>query len=92
MPSEVGGQDTCPTNGEWTQQRVHTSVPCPRGQGTECIAHVLKVLTEADPRSTVVSMMAWEPTISISRKAMWEALSGPEVLPFVRLFHGQPSQ
>ena len=46
---------------------------------------MLQVLTEADPRSTVVSIDGVEANDSISRKAMLEALTrvpgGPEVLP-----------
>ena len=64
--------------------------------GTECIAHVLQVLTEVDPCSTVVSIDGVGAYDSISRKAMLEALTrvlgGPKVLPSVRLFYGQPSQ
>ena len=64
--------------------------------GTERIAHVLQVLAEVDPRFTAVSIDCVGAYDSISRKAMLEALTrvpgGPEVLPFVRLFYGQPSQ
>ena len=73
---------------QWRQQRVHIS--------HVHIAHVLQVLTEVDPCSTVVSIDGVGAYDSISRKAMLEALTrvpgGLKVLPFVRLFHGQPSQ
>ena len=60
--------------------------------GTECIAHALQTLTE----STVVSTDGVGAYDTISRKAMLEALArmpgGAAALPFVRFFHGQPSQ
>ena len=63
--------------------------------GTECVAHALQALTEMDPMTTIVSIHGVGAYDSISRKAMLEALSlpgGSAVLPFVRLFHGQPSR
>ena len=64
--------------------------------GTECVAHVLQVLTEMDPQATIVSIDGVGAYDSISRKAMLEALmavpGGSEALPFVRSFYGQPSR
>ena len=63
--------------------------------GSECIARVIQVLTESNPRSTVLSIDGVGAYDSISRKAMLEALSrvpgGSQVLLFVRLFYGRPS-
>ena len=60
--------------------------------GTECIAHILQTLTEDNPRTTVLSI---DGTFDlISRKSMLEALmtveGGPDIMPFVRQFYGQP--
>ena len=64
--------------------------------GTECVAHVLQVLTEIDPQATIVSIDGVGAYDSISRKAMLEALiampGGSEALSFVRSFYGQPSR
>ena len=64
--------------------------------GTECVAHVLQVLTEMDPQTTIVSIDGVGAYDSISRKAMLEALmempGGSQALPRVRLFYGQPSR
>ena len=64
--------------------------------GTKCVAHVLQVLTEMDPQTTIVSIDGVGAYDSISRKAMLEALmampGGSEVLLHVRLFYGQPSR
>ena len=61
---------------------------------TECVAHALQVLTEMDPMTTIVSIDGVGAYDSISRKAMLEALvsipGGSAVLPFARLFYGQP--
>ena len=63
--------------------------------GTECIAHILQTLTEDDPRTTVLSIDGIGTFDLISRKSMLEALmtveGGPDIMPFVRQFHGQPS-
>ena len=63
--------------------------------GTECVAHVLQVLTEMDPQTTIVSIDGVGAYDSISRKAMLEALmeipGGSQALPHVRLFYGQPN-
>ena len=42
--------------------------------GTECVAHVLQVLTESDPQATIVSIDGVGAYDSISRKAMLENL------------------
>ena len=64
--------------------------------GTGRIAHIIQVLTESNPRSTVLSIDGVGAYDSISRKAMLEALvrmpGGSQILPFVRLFYGRPSQ
>ena len=64
--------------------------------GTECVAHALQALTEMDPMTMIVSIDGVGAYDSISRKAMSEALvsmpGGSAVLPFVRLFYGQPSR
>ena len=64
--------------------------------GTVCVAHALQVLTELDAQATVVSIDGVGAYDSMSRNAMLEALiemSGVSAaLPFVRLFHGQPSR
>ena len=63
--------------------------------GTECIAHILQTLTEDDPRTTVLSIDGIGTFDLISRKSMLEALmiveGGPDIMPFVRQFYGQPS-
>ena len=62
--------------------------------GTECVAHVLQVLTEI--QATIVSIDGVGAYDSISRKAMLEALiampGGSQALPFVRSFSGQTSR
>ena len=72
----------------------HQYAMCTRA-GTECVAHVLQVLTEIGPQTTIVSIDGVGAYDSISRKAMLEALiampGGSEALPFVRSFYGQPS-
>ena len=63
--------------------------------GTECVAHVLQALTEADPTATVLSIDGISAYDLISRRAMLEALrrvpGGDQVLPFVRLFYDRQS-
>ena len=63
--------------------------------GTECIAHALQLLTEENPRGTVLSIDGIGAFDLISRKSMLEALmrveGGPAIMPFVRMFYGQPS-
>ena len=62
---------------------------------TECIAHILQTLTEDNPRTTVLSIDGIGAFDLISRKSMLEALmrveGGPDIMPFVRQFYGQPS-
>ena len=64
--------------------------------GCECIAHALQGLTEMDPRATVTSIDGVSAFDLISRGAMMKGLlqveGGDTVLPFVRMFHGAPSQ
>ena len=64
--------------------------------GCECVAHVLQGLTELDPLATVTSVDGISAFDLISRKAMLEGLmrvdGGSSALPFVRLFHGSPSE
>ena len=52
--------------------------------GTECVAHVLQALTEADPNATVLSIdgISAYDLISLRRVP-----GGDQVLPFVRLFY-----
>ena len=63
--------------------------------GTECIAHILQTLTADNPRTTVLSIDGIGAFDLISRKSMLEALmtveGGPDIMPFVRQFYGQPS-
>ena len=63
--------------------------------GTECIAHALQLLTEGNPRATVLSIDGLGAFDLISRKSMLEALmrvdGGPAIRPFVRMFYVQPS-
>ena len=63
--------------------------------GCECIAHALQALTEADLEATVLSIDGVSAFDLVSRAAMLRGLrrvvGGPEALPFVRKFCGQPS-
>ena len=61
--------------------------------GCECVAHALQALCETDPQSTVLSIDGVSAFDLISRGAMMQGLREvkEEALPFVRLFHGQPS-
>ena len=56
--------------------------------GCECVAHALQALCETNPQSTVLSIDGVSAFDLISRGAMMQGL---RELPFVRLFHGQPS-
>ena len=60
------------------------------------VSHVVQALTEADPETTVVSIDGVSAFDLTSREAMFEGLmrvdGGSATLPFVRLFHGRPSQ
>ncbi len=64
--------------------------------GTECVAHALRTLTELDPELTVISIDGVGAFDTISRQAMLDALrqvpTASEILPFVMMFHGQPSE
>ena len=57
--------------------------------------HTLQLLTEENPRATVLSIVGIGAFDLISRKSVLEALmrveGGPAIMPFVRLFYGQPS-
>ena len=64
--------------------------------GCECVAHALQALSEVDERTTIMSMDGTSAYDLISRRAMLAGLAhiegGREVLPFVKLFFGAPSQ
>ena len=63
--------------------------------GTECVAHALQALTEADPTATLMSLNGVSAFDLTSRRAMLESLAaipvGSQALPFVRMFCGSPS-
>ena len=63
--------------------------------GTECVHHILKVMTETRPTATVVSIDGIGAFDHVSRASMLGELMGiPQAnsaLPFVRLFYGQRS-
>ena len=63
--------------------------------GTECIAHALQALTDADPSATVLSIDGIGAFDLVSRQSMLEGLqrvdSGDSALPFVSQFYGSPS-
>ena len=64
--------------------------------GCECIAHALQGLTELNPEATVTSIDGIGAFDLISRESMLSGLrdvtGGGEVLPFVRMFYGTPSE
>ena len=64
--------------------------------GCECIAHALQGLTELNPEATVTSIDGIGAFDLISRESMLTGLldvtGGGEVLPFVRMFYGTPSE
>ena len=64
--------------------------------GTECVAHVLQALTEANPDATVLSIDGVSAFDMVSRLAMLAALrrvpGGDQILPFIRLFYGSQSR
>ena len=64
--------------------------------GSECIAHALQALSEKNPQCTVMSIDGIGAFDLIARKAMLEGLvgvaGGEQVLPFVKLFYGSPSE
>ena len=63
--------------------------------GTECVACAFQALTEADPTATAMSLDGVSAFDLISRRAMLESLAAipgeSQVLPFVRMFYGSPS-
>ena len=63
--------------------------------GCECVAHILQAVTDMDERATIVSVDGLGAFDLVSRKAMLQGLmaveGGPQLLPFVRTFYGQPS-
>ena len=63
--------------------------------GCECVAHILQAVTDMDERATIVSVDGLGAFDLVSRKAMLLGLmaveGGPQLLPFVRTFYGQPS-
>ena len=65
--------------------------------GTECVAHSLKALAEADPLVTVVSIVGIGAFDLVSRRSMMQGLSrvdrGAALLPFaIMMFYGRPSE
>ena len=64
--------------------------------GTECMAHGLKALTEADPLATVVSIDGIGAFDLVSLRSMMQGLSrvdrGAALLPFAMMFYGKPSE
>ena len=63
--------------------------------GTECIAHAIQAITDADPRATVLSVDGISTYDTISRVAMLRGLrsmeGGDALLPFVSQFYGSLS-
>ena len=63
--------------------------------GCECVAHVLQTLTDLDPNATILPIDGVGAFDLVSRNAMMEGLlrmeGGDRILPFVRLFYGDPS-
>ena len=64
--------------------------------GTECVARVVRALTELDGRLTLVSIDGIGAFDHIKRKSMLTAMQGHpklnQLLPFVRQFYGRQSQ
>ena len=64
--------------------------------GSECVAHTLRTLSELNEATTILSVDGVGAFDLISRSAMMQGLvdmpDGVKVLPFVRMFHGTPSQ
>ena len=60
--------------------------------GCETVAHILQVLTDADPDATVVSVDGIGAFDLISRNAMMQGVrrmdEGEQILPFIRAFYG----
>ena len=63
--------------------------------GTECIAHAVQPLTDADPSATVLSIDGIGAFDLVSLQSMLEGLrrveGGDSALPFVSQFYGSPS-
>ena len=64
--------------------------------GCECVAHILQTLTEFNQETTIISIDGVGAYDLISRNAaMMEGLlrmeDGDQILPFVRMFYGNPS-
>ena len=63
--------------------------------GCECVSHMVQMLTQLNPRQTVVSVDGVGAFDLVSRNAMLQGLGnmtgGAQVLPFVRLFCSDPS-
>ena len=63
--------------------------------GCECVAHILQTLTELNQETTIISIDGVGACDLISRNAMMEGLlrmeDGDQILPFVRMFYGNPS-
>ena len=64
--------------------------------GSECLAHTLRTLSELNEATSILSVDGVGAFDLISRSAMMQGLvdmpDGIKVLPFVRMFHGTPSQ
>ena len=62
----------------------------------ECVSHMVQMLTQLNPRQTVVSVDGVGAFDLVSRNAMLQGLGnmigGAQVLPFVRLFYSDPSK
>ena len=78
----------------WKQRQHRISTHFRREQAQNAL-HALKLLTEENPRATVLSIDGNGAFDFISRKSMLETLmrveGGPAIMPFVRVFYGQPS-
>ena len=63
--------------------------------GCECVAHVIQALTDLDDNATVVSVDGVGVFDLNSRNSMLSGLmgmrEGEQLLPFAKLFHGDPS-
>ena len=61
--------------------------------GTDCVARVVRLLTELDPKKTLLSIDGIGAFDHIKRKSMLEALHNNPALaplfPFVRTFYGK---
>ena len=62
--------------------------------GCECVAHALQAVTELDPEATTTTIDGISACDSFSKRAMLlglDRVAGRQALPFVRLFHSEPS-